>query len=259
MYHIDLNADMGESFGPYSLGNDAALIPLVTSANVACGFHAGDPRVMEATVRQAAFHGTAVGAHPGFRDLEGFGRRPLPTPPGEIETHVLYQIGALSAFCQRQGVALQHVKVHGALYTEAAKNPKIARAIVEATASLQARLILVVPPGSALEAAGAEAGLPLAREGFIDRAYRPDGSLVPREEPGALLDHPDRAAERAVRMVKEKRVQSEDGIWVDLPADTLCVHGDNPRAEDILKAVRALFESEGIQAAPMAEILRFAT
>jgi len=244
---IDLNCDLGESFGAYTLGNDATLMPLITSANIACGFHAGDPQVMARTVRLAVQHGVAIGAHPGFADLVGFGRRALDATPDEIENDVLYQIGALAAFARAEGVSLAHVKPHGALYNLAATRPPIANAIARAVARFDSTLILVGQPNSALERAAREYRLRFAREGFADRAYNRDGTLRSRREPGALIDDPQRAAEQALQMVRAQTVTTPEGETIAMPVDTLCVHGDSPHAVEILRAVRAALQQNGVK------------
>jgi UPF0271 protein len=244
---IDLNCDLGESFGAYTLGNDATLMPLITSANIACGFHAGDPQVMAHTVRLAVQHGVAIGAHPGFADLVGFGRRALDATPDEIENDVLYQIGALAAFARAEGVSLAHVKPHGALYNLAATRPPIANAIARAVARFDSTLILVGQPNSALERAAREYRLRFAREGFADRAYNRDGTLRSRREPGALIDDPQRAAEQALQMVRAQTVTTPEGETIAMPVDTLCVHGDSPHAVEILRAVRAALQQNGVK------------
>ncbi len=235
---IDLNCDLGESFGAYPLGDDAAVMPLITSANIACGFHAGDPQVMARTVRLAHQHGVALGAHPGFLDLAGFGRRALDATPAEIENDVLYQIGALSAFARAAGATLAHVKAHGALYNLAATRTPIAAAITRAVAQFDAQAILVGQPGSALENAARDLGLRFAREGFCDRAYNRDGTLRSRREPGAVLDDPHRAAQQALQMAQAQTVTTPEGETIPMPVETLCVHGDTPAALAILRAVR---------------------
>ena len=244
---IDLNCDLGESFGVYTLGNDAAIMPLITSANIACGFHAGDPQVIARTVRLAVQHGVALGAHPGFPDLVGFGRRALDATPDEIENDVLYQIGALAAFARAEGTALAHVKPHGALYNLAATRLSIARALARAVAHFDANLILAGQPGSAMMDAAREQGIHFAREGFADRAYNRDGTLRSRREPGALIDDPRRAAEQALQMVREQTVTMPEGDTIAMPVDTLCVHGDSPAAVAILSAVRQVLEQNGIE------------
>jgi UPF0271 protein len=248
---IDLNCDLGESFGAYTLGSDAAIMPLITSANIACGFHAGDPQVIARTVRLAVQHGVAIGAHPGFPDRVGFGRRALDAMPDEIENDVLYQIGALAAFARAERATLAHVKPHGALYNLAATRAPIANAITRAIARFDANLILVAPPGSALERAAREQGLHCAREGFADRAYNRDGSLRSRREPGALIDDPRRAAEQALQIARAQTVTTPEGETIAMPVDTLCVHGDSPGAANLLRAVREMLLENGVKIAPM--------
>jgi UPF0271 protein len=244
---MDLNCDMGESFGAYSIGNDAALMPLITSANIACGFHAGDPRVMALAAYLAREHHVAIGAHPGFNDLVGFGRRNLDATPDEIENDVLYQIGALAAFAK-----LSHVKAHGALYNRAAENPTIARAIARAVARFDPNLVLVgLATSNAMADAARESGLHFAREGFCDRAYNRDGSLRSRREPGALIHDPQRAATQALQIARAQTVTTPEGETISLVAETLCVHGDTPGAVEILRAVRAAFEQNGITIAAL--------
>jgi len=236
---IDLNCDMGESFGRYSLGHDEALLRIVTSANIACGCHAGDPVVMRCTVALAAEHGVAVGAHPGYPDLQGFGRRALAMAPEELEASVLYQLGALSAFAVMAGVPLAHVKPHGALYNAAAVDEVVAGAVARAVAAFDPTPIVVTLPGSALVNAAGALGLRVALEGFADRAYTSAGTLVPRTQPGAVIHDPEEAAARAIRMVTEGRIDAITGESVPVQIDTLCVHGDTPNAPDIARALRA--------------------
>ncbi len=243
---MDLNADVGESFGAYALGADTALMPLLSSANIACGFHAGDPLVMARTVRLAVQHGVAIGAHPGYRDLVGFGRRELDATPDEIENDVLYQIGALAAFARADGAMLAHVKPHGALYNVATARIEIARAIARAVARFDPQLILVGLANSVLIDAGRELGLRVAREGFPDRAYNRDGMLRSRREPGAVIHDPVRVAEQAARMVCDQCVITPEGDTVSLIVDTLCLHGDNPAAVENARAVRAALEQVDI-------------
>lgn len=243
---VDINCDMGESFGAYTIGDDAAVMPLITSANVACGFHAGDPLVMRTTVRLAREHGVSVGAHPGFRDLAGFGRRPMQCTPDEIYADVLYQVGALAGVCRAEGVRMHHVKAHGALYNMAAADPAIARAIAAAVADYDAGLVLFALAGSHLQGAGEAAGLKVACEVFADRAYDSDGSLVSRRLPGAVLAD-DAAAEAQVRqMVREGRVRALTGQEVSVRADTICVHGDNPHAVAFVKRIRERLVADGV-------------
>jgi UPF0271 protein len=247
---IDLNCDLGESFGPYRIGNDEALMGLITSANIACGYHAGDPSVMDRTVRLAVEHGVAIGAHPGFPDLVGFGRRPMRMDPEEIENDVLYQVGALAAFAHAAGSALAHVKPHGALYNMAAADIEVARAIARAVRRAGPNLILVGLAGSALIAAAEEAGLCAASEGFADRAYEVNGTLRSRHLPGAVLHSPDAAAKQALQIARDGSVTSHSGQRVPLRVDTLCIHGDNPRAVEIVQAIRRKLTQAGIEVKP---------
>ena len=249
---IDLNSDVGESFGNYKLGLDEEVIPLISSANIACGFHAGDPTVMRHTIAIAKKNGVAIGAHPGFPDLIGFGRRNLDASLGEIRDYVTYQIGALQAFTAAAGMTLQHVKPHGALYNMAVKDPAIWDAVAEAIAAVNARLILYVLAGmdrQNLKAIGAKHGLRIAYEFFGDRAYNADGSLVSRKEPGAVIHDGDIVAEKIVKMVKEGRVVCIDGTEIDMTADTICVHGDNPAALSLVQKIRATLQASGVDIA----------
>jgi UPF0271 protein len=250
---IDLNCDLGESFGAYTLGNDAALMPLITSANIACGFHAGDPQVMARTVRLALQHHVAIGAHPGFPDLVGFGRRALDAAPEEIENDVLYQIGALAAFARAEGARLVHVKPHGALYNLAATRFPLADAIARAVARFDANLILVGQPNSMLERAAREHNLRFAREGFADRAYNRDGTLRSRREPDAVIREPARAAEQALQMVRAQTVTTPEGETIAMPVDTLCIHGDSPHAIEIARAVREALQRNGVRVVSLDE------
>lgn len=244
--HIDLNCDMGESFGRYTLGDDAAMLDVVTSANIACGLHAGDPSVMQATVALAAQKGVAVGAHPGYPDLQGFGRRAMALTPAEVEATVLYQIGALAGFARSAGEPLVHVKPHGTLYNVAARDQTVAEAIVRAVAAFDPNLIVVTLPDSALARAAQTAGLRVAYEGFADRAYSEDGNLVPRSAPDAVIHDPALATARAIRMVTHGEVKAVTGKVIPLHIDTLCIHGDTPGAVAIASALRAALEAEGV-------------
>jgi 5-oxoprolinase (ATP-hydrolysing) subunit A len=246
---IDLNADTGESFGPWRMGDDEGMMAAVTSASVACGFHAGDPSVMRRTVRLARDRGVAVGAHPGFPDLAGFGRRELQASPAEVADLVLYQIGALAGVASAEGVRLQHVKPHGALYHMAARDRRLADAIAAAVASFDPKLIVFGPFGSALLEACRAAGLPVASEAFADRAYESNGSLVPRSRPGALVTDVAQALARARRMIEERSVRAADGSEIALQADTLCVHGDTPGAAGLVAGLRLGLEAAGIRVA----------
>jgi 5-oxoprolinase (ATP-hydrolysing) subunit A len=243
---VDLNADVGESFGAWTLGHDAALFMHITSANVACGFHAGDPGVMRATVELAREHGVAVGAHPGFPDLSGFGRRDMHMSPREVEDLVVYQIGALAGVAAAQGVRLQHVKAHGALYNMAVTDLVLADAIAAATAAIDRDLVLLGLPGSQLLRAGERAGLRTASEVFADRAYRSDGTLVPRTQPGAVIHDEEAVVRRVIAMVRDGTVTADDGTQVPLRADTICVHGDTPGAAQLAGRIRAALQDAGI-------------
>ena len=244
---VDLNADVGEGLLGEAAGQDSALIPHITSANVACGFHAGGPAVMRATVALAAAHDVAVGAHPGFPDLEGFGRRELDVTPRDVEDFVIYQIGALAAIAAAQGVQLQHVKPHGALFNMAVRDASLADAVARATAVIDRNLILFGLPGSELIGAGWRAGLRTACEGFADRAYRRNGRLVPRQDPGAVIHDPDSVIARAVRMVRDRTVEAIDGSVIPLTIDTVCVHGDTPDAANLAAGIRRALVESGIE------------
>ena len=244
---MDLNSDLGESFGAYSMGADAELMPFITSANIACGFHAGDPLVMDKTVALAQAHGVQVGAHPGYPDLAGFGRRALDATPTEVESMVLYQIGALAAFTRAHGVALRHVKPHGALYNVAARDIQVASAIVRAVARFDSDLVLVGLTNSALIEAARDLGLHTAREGFCDRVYNADGSLRSRREPGSVHDSPARAAAQAVQLARDHTVTTYEGTVISLEVDTLCLHGDTPHAVEFARAIYAALREAGIE------------
>jgi UPF0271 protein len=244
---VDLNSDVGESFGAYTIGQDPILLTHITSANVACGFHAGDPGVMRATVAMARQYGVAVGAHPGFPDLVGFGRRELHASPREVEDFVVYQIGALWAVAAAQGVRLQHVKPHGALFNMAVRDGALADAIARATAAVDRSLILFGQPASELVAAGRRAGLRTASEVFADRAYEPDGTLVSRRKPGAVIHDPSAVVERVVRMARDRSVEAVDGSVIALDLDTICVHGDTPGAADLAARIREALIAAGVE------------
>lgn len=252
---IDLNCDLGESFGAYTLGMDSEAMPYITSANIACGFHASDPLTMERTVREAAKEGVSLGVHPGYPDLLGFGRRNMSVSPAEAGAYVLYQLGALSAFARACGKKLTHVKPHGAMYNMAAKDPALALAICEAVASFDRDLIVLSLSGSCMEAAAEKAGIRSASEVFADRAYMPDGSLMPRSREGAVIHDTAEAVSRTVRLIKEGVVRAADGTDIFLKADSVCVHGDSPGAISFLKGLREAFAREGIAAAPLPEVL----
>ena len=246
MSSIDLNADAGESFGPWKMGSDEELFPLLSSVNLATGFHAGDPLTMQRSIALARRHGVAVGAHPGFPDLVGFGRRDLAVTPEQAYADTLYQIGALAAFLKVDGMALHHVKPHGALYLQMLRNEATAEAVARAVRDYDPELPLVLLPNTHMEAAAARVGVRYVREAFPDRAYLSDGRLAPRSMEGALIRDPERAAERAVQMVLEGKVAALDGGEVEVRAETLCVHGDNPEAVAIARAVRRALEAAGV-------------
>lgn len=246
MYYVDLNSDLGESFGNYTIGMDEEILKFVSSANVACGWHAGDPMVMEKTVALAKEFGTAVGAHPGFPDLMGFGRRNMAVTPEEAKAYVKYQLGALQAFAKAHGVKIQHVKPHGALYNMAAVDEKLAKAMCEAVYEVDKDIIFMGLAGSKMITAAEETGLKAASEVFADRAYNDDGTLVSRKLPGAVIKDKDLAIQRVVRMVKEGKVESINGKDIDIKADSICVHGDNPKALEFVKNIRETLEKEGV-------------
>ena len=242
---IDLNADVGESFGPWTMGTDEELVPLVTSVNVACGAHAGDAATILRTTRLAARHGVAIGAHPGYPDLAGFGRRDLDLAPDELRATIVIQVGAVMAAARIAGTLLRHVKPHGAMYNRAAHDPAMATTIAQAVFDLDPRLVLVGLAGSASVTAGIEAGLRVAPEGFADRRYEPDGSLRSRWLDGALLG-PGEAAAQAVSIARDGRVTAHGGKHVDVRADTICIHGDGPDAVAVARAVRGALARVGI-------------
>ena len=244
--YIDVNSDMGESFGAYTIGADEEILRWVTSANVACGWHGGDPHVMRQTVERAKTHGVAVGAHPSYPDLLGFGRRPMQITRQEARDYMLYQIGALRAFVEAAGLALQHVKPHGAIYNVAAKDRELSLGIAEAVKEAGGDLILMGLPESEMLKAGQELGVRTAREAFGDRAYNEDGSLVSRKIAGSLITDPDRVAERVIGLA-QGRVAAITGKEVRFQADTICLHGDTPGAAAIARRVRERLETEGIQ------------
>ena len=245
-HFTDLNCDVGESFGAYQLGHDAEILDYVTSANIACGFHAGDPATMRATVRLALEKGVAIGAHPGLPDLVGFGRRPMKISPQEARDIVVYQIGALDAFITAEGATMQHVKPHGALYNMAAKDRDLANAIAEAVCRVNSELILFGPSGSQLIAAGEAFGLRTASEVFADRTYEEDGSLTPRELSYAVMTDCDESLRQVMRMLQCGSVPSRQGTDVSVRTDTVCIHGDEPGAGAFAQALRGLLQRLGI-------------
>jgi 5-oxoprolinase (ATP-hydrolysing) subunit A len=243
---LDLNSDLGEGYGHWALGDDAALLEVVTSANVACGFHAGDPATIDRTVRTATEHGVAIGAQVSYPDLVGFGRREIDEAPDDLTADVLYQIGALEAFARAAGSRVRYVKPHGALYNRIARDPVQAAAVVEAIRRYDPALPLLTLPGSAAMRAAEEAGIPAVAEGFADRAYTAEGRLVSRREPGAVLHDPRQVATRAVVMATEGRVETVDGGQVAVQVRSLCVHGDTLGAVELAKAVRAALDEAGL-------------
>jgi 5-oxoprolinase (ATP-hydrolysing) subunit A len=244
---VDLNADIGEFSGVHNAASDERLLRTITSCNIACGFHAGDPAVMRHTVRMASRAGVAIGAHPSFRDTDGFGRREMNIEPEEITALVRDQIEALAAITTSEGAALRHVKPHGALYNMSARRADIAEAVARGVASFDTSLVVVGLPKSELLAAASRLGLSVAAEAFVDRLYEPDGRLTPRHVRGAVLLEPDGAAERAVRMVRDGKVVARDGSILPLKVDTICVHGDTPGAAELAAAVREGLERAGVE------------
>ncbi len=250
---VDLNCDMGESFGRYTLGNDAAMLDVVTSANIACGMHAGDPTVMARTVHWAAEKGVAIGAHPGYPDLQGFGRRHMSLSPNELRNFLIYQVSALAGFARAEGVTLTHVKPHGALYNRVARDKDLAASVTQAIADLDPTLIITTQPGSMLALAARGAGLNVAYEGFVDRAYNEDGTLVSRSQPGAVIHDVHKNIARAVRMVTHGEVETITEKIIPLKINTLCIHGDTPGALAIAQQVRQALEQAGVMIKAMSE------
>jgi UPF0271 protein len=238
---IDLNCDVGEG-----AGDDARIVPLVSSVNVACGFHAGDPSTIRETIRLAARHGVAVGAHPSYPDRAGFGRTRMARSLDQVQDDVLYQVAAVRAFCAAEGVPLVHVKPHGALYNSAAQEPALARAVAGAVLQVDPGLVVVCLAGSPMVGVVRSMGLRCAEEAFADRGYTPGGTLVPRGEPGALIEDPEEVADRVAIMARERRVKGVDGRPVDVAADTICLHGDTPGAAELAAAIRARLAREGV-------------
>jgi len=255
VYKVDLNSDLGESFGSYDLKIDKHIIPLITSANIACGFHASDPMVMMKSVALAQKVGTDIGAHPGFPDLVGFGRRNMVVSFAEAKADVLYQIGALSAFCQAGGIRLQHVKPHGGLYNMSAKDYQLALAICEAVKEFDKDLILLGLSGSEHIKAAKDCGLKVAHEVFADRGYEEDGSLVARSKEGAFIHDETEAVVRVIRMVKEGKVTAVTGKDIDIQADSICVHGDGEKALLFVSRIRTALEAEGVKVCSLKEVI----
>jgi len=252
---IDLNADMGEGFGAYRIGHDEELLGIVTSANVACGFHAGDATIMHRLAMLAKERGVGLGAHPGFNDLWGFGRRTIAMDARDLEYLVAYQIGAMQAFTAYSGAPIRHVKAHGALYNMAAKDEAYAGAIARAVKTADGCLILVGLPGSEIQKAAERQGLAFAREGFCDRLYKDGGSLMPRSVAGSVISDPAAAAVQAVGFARDGEIVTASGARLKLEVDTLCVHGDEPGAVRVARAVRGALEAAGVKLAPMQAVL----
>ncbi|WP_368929314.1 LamB/YcsF family protein [Alcaligenes faecalis] len=244
---IDLNCDMGESFGPWVMGHDEQVIPWVTSVNIACGFHAGDPGTMRQTVALALKHGVKLGAHPGLPDLAGFGRRVMAVTPEQVYDMVVVQVGALAAVARTQGTALHHVKAHGALYNMAARDGALAKAIAQAVADIDRSLILYALAGSVQVQAGRDAGLTIAQEVFADRSYQDDGSLTPRQQAGAMITDADQSVQQVMQMIEQGTVTSLSGKTVPLSADTLCLHGDQAGAAEFAQRLHQAFEQSGVR------------
>ena len=255
MYKVDLNSDLGESFGRYTLGMDADILQLVSSANVACGYHASDPLVMNKTIAMAKETGVRVGAHPGFPDLMGFGRRNMDVSPAEAKAYTLYQLGALDAFCKAHGVKMQHVKPHGAMYNMAGKDYDLSKAICEAVYEYDKDLIVMALSGGELVHAAEDMGLKVAREVFADRAYEEDGSLVNRRKEGAMITDENEAIARVVRMIKEQKVTAITGKDIPIKADSVCVHGDGVKALAFVKKIRETLTAEGVEIVPLVDIV----
>lgn len=245
MSPINLNADLGESFGAWRMGDDAALLQVIGSANIACGFHAGDPVVMRETVRLAVANGVSLGAHPAFPDLQGFGRRVMQLSPKELEATILYQVGALQAMAAAEGGRVSHVKPHGALNNMACADEAMATTVARAVKALDRELILLAPAQSALERAGEAAGLRVAREVFADRSYQPDGQLTPRSQPGAVLHGAQDCVQHVLRMLDAGGIVTTDGQRLPTRIDSICVHGDGPGAVEAARAIRTALEAAG--------------
>lgn len=250
MRKIDINCDMGESFGDYQIGNDQAIMPYITSANIACGFHAGDPLVMHNTVRLAREHGVSVGAHPGLPDLQGFGRREMQVTAEEVYAYTLYQVGALQAIAKAQNTTVKHVKAHGALYNMAARDEKLAHSFIEAVHTCDPQLKVIGLAGSAWVKAAHTLQKPLVQEVFADRAYEEDGSLTPRSHPDALMHSIEEAVEHVLRIIQEGVVKTRQGTLRPLQADTICIHGDGAQSVELAQALHTRLRQEGIELKP---------
>lgn len=253
---IDINCDLGESYGEFKVGNDEKIMPYITSANIACGFHAGDPMTVATTISMAKEHNVAIGAHPSFPDLMGFGRREMQLTFEEVKNYVIYQTGAVQGFARIAGINLQHVKPHGALYNMAAKDERISEAIVEGVQALDSNLIVFSPSRSMLTKVAEKAGLIVANEFFADRSYNSDGSLVSRKQPNAMIEDPEKVVERALRAVVEAKVLAVDGKSVKLgDVYTICVHGDTPSAVKLAQALKRGFAKAAIEVEPVGNFI----
>lgn len=253
---IDLNCDMGEGFGVYRIGDDRAIMPWISSANVACGFHAGDPSIIDQTVRLAKEYGVGIGAHMSFPDLTGFGRREMNIPPRELTDLILYQIGALDIFCRRHGLTLQHLKAHGSLNNMADRDEEVARAIAEACRVVP-EVPLLVKPHSLMERVAREMGVRTIMEVYADRAYHADGTLVSRKHPNAVIRDPQECARRMLSLLQTGTIESVEGTALRLPAESICVHGDTPEAVEIARALHQLLQQEGYQIRPVGQWKRW--
>ena len=251
---VDLVADLGEGFGAYSLGDDSALLDIVSSANIACGFHAGDPDIMDRTVAECVRRGVSIGAHPSFPDLRGFGRRAMDLTAAEVRNDVLYQLGALSAFAAYHGTSVAHIAPHGRLGNLVATRRDYATAVADAASRFRPDLIVLAQDGELAQAA-ADHGLPVAIVGIADRAYEDDGTLVPRSQPGAVIHHPTTIVDRTIRMVCEGIIESASGVKIRVSADTVLLHGDNPGAVDLARLIRKELTAAGVTIAPLAHVL----
>ncbi|WP_041701792.1 LamB/YcsF family protein [Gottschalkia acidurici] len=255
MKKVDLNSDIGESFGIYKIGLDEEIVKYITSANIACGWHAGDPITMEKTIEISKKSGVKIGAHPGFMDLMGFGRRDMSITKHELKAYIKYQLGALMALSRNSGEKVQHLKPHGSMYNMASKDKDLSQAIAEAVYEVDKAIVLVGLANSELIEAGKKIGLKVANEVFADRAYNRDGTLVYRSVEGSIIENLELAIERTIEMVKKGRVKSITGEYIDIEADTICVHGDNPKAVEFAKNIRKNLEYEGIEVVNMSEFI----
>lgn len=255
-FRIDINCDLGESYGAFKVGNDEKIMPHITSANIACGFHAGDPITISRTINLAKKYNVAIGAHPSYPDLLGFGRREMQLTPEEVRNYIIYQISALQGFATTVDMSLQHVKLHGALYNTSAENEQTSKAVVEAVKALNQKLIIFAPPKSALAEVASRSGLKVAHEFFADRAYNPDGSLVSRKEPNAIIQEKQKVVERTIKAIKEQEVVTINGDVIDIgEIHTICVHGDTPTAVELTEALKKGLAKASIEIKPVRSFL----